>query len=53
MVNVNHKNFNWKYVEPLPCKPGNDDVLSPEVTGGSEMSTYTKPKEETVNSNKK
>ena len=51
MVSINHKNFNWKYVEHLPCRPGNDDELKPEVTGGSEMSTYVAPEKEKVNSN--
>jgi len=43
MVKVNRKDFNWEYVEHLPTRPGNDDVLKPEITGGSEMSTYKAP----------
>jgi hypothetical protein len=44
MVKVVRKDFNWKYVEHLPVRPGNDDVLKPEVTGGKELSTYVEVK---------
>lgn len=45
MVSVKRKDFNWEYIEHLPCRPGNDDTLSSEVTGGKEMSTF--PKQQT------
>lgn len=39
-------NHNWKFIESIP-KPGDNDILLPKVTGGSELS---KPKQETPTS---
>ena len=37
-------NHNWKFIESIP-KPGNDDILLPEVTGGSEIESVRLAKE--------
>ena len=34
-------NFNWKFIESFP-KPGNDDVLKPQATGGAELQSVIK-----------